>query len=273
MDSIDEISAVRHVLNNRQNYYRLLFLNRSATTEQIKAAYKKMVVKCHPDKNKHPNAAEAFTLVQLAHETLSDSTKRHVYDTYGAAGAQRHEQTTAQQGARNASAYFYAQRRPHEFFEGFVPRQGAGIHVQEIDLSANILMLLPLFLFLLMAIFLQSSLTDFTDHRDHRRAAGGRSDDGAHPFSLTPDPALGHVVERVTSLNDLRVKYYVNSLWAERAARGAVDVRRVERDVLRRQRESLARRCEAESLLHKARGVRETPRVCVDYDEFRRALR
>lgn len=71
----------------KQDYYELLGVDRSASDEEIKKAYRKMAKKYHPDLN--PNNAEAeknFKAVNEAYEVLSDSQKKARYDQYGHAG-------------------------------------------------------------------------------------------------------------------------------------------------------------------------------------------
>ena len=71
----------------KQDYYELLGVDRSASDDEIKKAYRKMAKKYHPDLN--PNNAEAekkFKAVNEAYEVLSDSQKKARYDQYGHAG-------------------------------------------------------------------------------------------------------------------------------------------------------------------------------------------
>ena len=66
------------------DYYKVLEIDRHATEEQIKKAYRKLARKYHPDLN--PNDTEAkkkFQAINEANEVLSDSEKRKKYDQYG----------------------------------------------------------------------------------------------------------------------------------------------------------------------------------------------
>lgn len=67
-----------------RDYYAVLNVSRSATEEQIKAAYRKLARKFHPDLNPGDKAAEErFKELQEAYDVLSDAEKRKLYDQYG----------------------------------------------------------------------------------------------------------------------------------------------------------------------------------------------
>jgi molecular chaperone DnaJ len=68
-----------------ENYYDILGVNKSASTEDIKSAYRKLAKKYHPDINKEAGAEAKFKKVSEAYEVLSDSKKRSNYDNYGTA--------------------------------------------------------------------------------------------------------------------------------------------------------------------------------------------
>jgi curved DNA-binding protein len=68
-----------------RDYYEILGVSRTATPEQIKAAYRKLARKYHPDVNKEPGAQQKFTEVQQAYDVLSDEQKRKLYDQFGTA--------------------------------------------------------------------------------------------------------------------------------------------------------------------------------------------
>src|SRR5215470_10665708 len=66
-----------------KDYYAVMGVERSATPEGIKAAYRKLARKYHPDVSKEPDAEEKFKEVQEAYETLKDPEKRAAFDQLG----------------------------------------------------------------------------------------------------------------------------------------------------------------------------------------------
>lgn len=72
---------------NKRDYYEVLGVDKSASADDIKKAYRKLAMKYHPDRNPGDKSAEEkFKEVGEAYEVLSDADKRSRYDSYGFAG-------------------------------------------------------------------------------------------------------------------------------------------------------------------------------------------
>lgn len=70
-----------------KDYYATLGVSRDSSSDEIKKAYRKKALECHPDR--HPGDAKAeaqFKEVSEAYEVLSDENRRHIYDQYGEEG-------------------------------------------------------------------------------------------------------------------------------------------------------------------------------------------
>ncbi|WP_157314017.1 molecular chaperone DnaJ [Chitinibacter sp. FCG-7] len=71
----------------KKDFYDILGVNRDASDEEIKKAYRKLAMKYHPDRNPDAkDAEEKFKEAKEAYEILSDGQKRSAYDQYGHAG-------------------------------------------------------------------------------------------------------------------------------------------------------------------------------------------
>ncbi len=69
------------------DYYQVLGVEKGASSDQIKKAYRKMALKYHPDQNPGDSGAEdRFKKISEAYGVLSDSKKKSIYDQYGEAG-------------------------------------------------------------------------------------------------------------------------------------------------------------------------------------------
>jgi molecular chaperone DnaJ len=81
----------------KRDYYEILGIDRNASSQDIKKAYRKLAVKYHPDKNPNdPKAEEAFKEAAEAYSVLSDEEKKSIYDRYGHEGLRGGPQVNAE---------------------------------------------------------------------------------------------------------------------------------------------------------------------------------
>lgn len=67
----------------KRDYYEILGVNKSASKEEIKSAYRKKALEWHPDRNKSPDAEEKFKEINEAYEVLNNDQKKTAYDQFG----------------------------------------------------------------------------------------------------------------------------------------------------------------------------------------------
>ena len=88
----------------KRDYYTVLGVNRDASEEAIKKAYRKLAMKHHPDRNPDDKASEdRFKEAKEAYEILTDARKRQAYDQFGHAGVDQAAGFGA--GARGAEGF------------------------------------------------------------------------------------------------------------------------------------------------------------------------
>jgi molecular chaperone DnaJ len=84
----------------KRDYYEVLGVQRNASKDEIIAAFRKLALQYHPDRNKSPEAEEKFKEISEAYAVLSDDQKRQQYDTLGHPGFdQRYTQEDIFRGA------------------------------------------------------------------------------------------------------------------------------------------------------------------------------
>lgn len=112
-----------------QDFYSLLGVSKTATTDEIKSAYKRKVVEWHPDRNKSKEAPEMIKKVNKAYEVLSDSQKRSIYDQVGHENYEKRGSSAAGAGPQGwpGGGYQYYSTSPGGVGVDFDFGGGAGI--------------------------------------------------------------------------------------------------------------------------------------------------
>ncbi len=79
-------------MSNKKDFYDVLSIQKNASKDEIKKAYRKLAMKYHPDVNKEAGAEETFKEINEAYEVLYDDERRSTYDRFG------HDGLNMQQG-------------------------------------------------------------------------------------------------------------------------------------------------------------------------------
>ena len=131
-----------------QDYYAILGVDKNASAEDIKRAYRKLAFRYHPDQNPGDAAAETkFKEINAAYDVLGDEAKRHNYDLFGSSASggsgaayQTAEDPFEQWFRRNAEdAQRDAQYTQYTYYYDFGNEQKHSRHDAKISLFHNAL--------------------------------------------------------------------------------------------------------------------------------------
>ncbi|KAL2482454.1 DNAJ heat shock family protein [Forsythia ovata] len=116
------------------DYYNILKVNRNASEEDLKRAYRRLAMIWHPDKNVNKIEAEAkFKQISEAYDVLSDPQKRQIYDLYGEEGLKHGQVPPPSRSARSHQGSYYNyggnQQHPNPNFR-FNPRNADDIYAE-----------------------------------------------------------------------------------------------------------------------------------------------
>ncbi|XP_016304200.1 dnaJ homolog subfamily B member 12-like isoform X4 [Sinocyclocheilus anshuiensis] len=118
----EQADAVRRI-KQCKNYYEILGVQKDASEDDLKKAYRKLALKFHPDKNHAPGATEAFKAIGNAYAVLSNVGKRRQYDQLGSG---RSSQTN--------DTHFQADISPEDLFNMFF---GGGFPSSNVHMYSN----------------------------------------------------------------------------------------------------------------------------------------
>lgn len=103
--------------------YAVLGINRTATSNEIKSAYRRLARKYHPDVNSDPAAQSKFAQINEAYHTLIDPERRRAYDRTGSASSATYSRQAANSGAARAARRAYYQERADRIVNEWLRRE------------------------------------------------------------------------------------------------------------------------------------------------------
>ncbi|KAK1905747.1 DnaJ like subfamily B member 12 [Dissostichus eleginoides] len=244
----DQLEAVRKI-KSCKDYYQILGVEKAASEEDLKKAYRKLALKFHPDKNHAPGATEAFKAIGNAYAVLSNTDKRKQYDQYG----EERTNPTRQRQHRDFEADISPEDLFNMFFGGGFP--SSNVHVyrngrmhfahqnrqerrgeQQRDGGlALFVQMMPILILIVVSALSQMMVTQ-------------------PPYSLRYSPSAGYIQKRHTS--NLKVLFYVGDRFNEEYS--GKNLRNVEKSVEEDYISNLRNNCwkekqQKEGLLYRAR--------------------
>uniref|UniRef100_A0A1A8P3V5 DnaJ (Hsp40) homolog, subfamily B, member 12a n=1 Tax=Nothobranchius pienaari TaxID=704102 RepID=A0A1A8P3V5_9TELE len=204
----EQLEAVRKI-KSCKDYYQILGVEKTASEEDLKKAYRKLALKFHPDKNHAPGATEAFKAIGNAYAVLSNAEKRRQYDQYG------EERAHPGRGRHRQHHDFEADISPEDLFNMFF---GGGFPSSNVHVYRNgrmhfahqnrqerreqqrdggfalLVQLMPILILIIVSALSQLMVTQPS-------------------YSLSYRPSAGHIHKRQTS--SLKVPFYVGDRFNE----------------------------------------------------------
>jgi molecular chaperone DnaJ len=172
-------------MSSKRDYYEVLGVAKSASESDLKAAYRKLALKYHPDRNPGDKAAEdSFKEAAEAYEVLRDAQKRQLYDRYGHQGLEG----SGFSGFGGFEDIFSSFGDIFEDFFGFNSRRGGRGRAQRgadlrYDLSINFM----------EAVFGVETTIDLEKHETCTACEGRGAEPGTHPETCPQCRGAGQV--------------------------------------------------------------------------------
>lgn len=184
----------------KRDYYEVLGVQRGASTDEIKKAFRRLARQYHPDVNKEPSAEARFKEINEAYEVLSDDQKRAMYDRFGHAapggGAGGFDPFASYGGADPFSTIFDA------FFGGQAGMGGRGQRggpLRGADLRYNLVLTFE------EAVFGCEKEIEFRRLETCQACSGSGAEPGTDPVRCTRCGGTGEVRQRAPLFNMVTV--------------------------------------------------------------------
>ncbi len=120
-----------------KDYYKIMGLERTATPEDIKRAYRKLARKYHPDVSKEPDAEEKFKALGEAYEVLKNPEKRTQYDELGQYWQQQSKEPSQDYSQRTHADPEHA-RKFEDFINSIFGNQESSVYSSVFDQGQDI---------------------------------------------------------------------------------------------------------------------------------------
>ncbi|KAG5855480.1 dnaJ homolog subfamily B member 12-like [Anguilla anguilla] len=217
----DQLESVKRI-KQCKDYYEILGVDKDASEDDLKRAYRKLALKFHPDKNHAPGATEAFKAIGNAYAVLGNTDKRRQYDHVG-------EKKAHPSGDDRMNDDFEADISPEDLFNMFF---GGGFPSSNVHMYSNSRM--------------QYTYRQRPERRQQQRDGGlalfvqlmpvlilvivsalSQLMVSSPPYSLSLRPSAGHTHKRLTET--LRVPYYVGDQFTKEY--NGINLKNVERSI------------------------------------------